>query len=1126
MARLWRNPVLGFAGHRYNDRTSSVYISGGKVTVEPYFSVGFASFASVDVQISGGTVIFDKGASEASTWDSTFTITGGSINPNSAQVEAINGSTTPVYPTKVQLEGIVSPTGVSSLSIDSGGAGYDYGTNDMLTDSSGYLYLYLPEGATMSTAITGSAKYTGTVTTDTSNSASGVLILDTAAPTVQNVTILNSNGTLASNEAAPLEGKVQIAFCEEMRPYEGAVALNGNALSSGEWSGDNTVYAVPYSGLSYSTTYTVQVSGFKDYSGNTMTEADSHSFTTVTALVVDGDASGYEYKDGVLTFKAPGDYTVSMNTGVTTTTDRIVVNAGTEEDPVNITLNGVSIVRSEGGNAFELTNGATVNLLLKGNNSLIAQASMSSGLRVPNGTSVAIDAIDADGSLYAEGGMRSAAIGGGRVTTIGTITINGGKITAYAEGYGAAIGSGMDVLAASGRVEINGEKVEATSILGCGIGGGVNSLFDAIIISGGEVVAGSFGEVTAAIGNANAIDISGGEVNATFVGNADYYNGGCGIGRAGEIHISGGEVNASSTYVSTDSRSSVGIGHSGAVFINGGLVNATGKTEGIFMAGTLSIGGGTVTATADAAGTGILVYLDSPIEITGGSVNATSISLVRSDGNTDFIDIANDVGDKVYLTKVRLGGISSATRVLSLSVDLNGVAYSYGLNDVYTDDLGYLYLYLPQGARVTAARTASNSYAGVVATDATGASDGTLAVVETPTGSSSGSSTAPSFRAITSSGRSLSVNVSAGAKHAIISVDNSIGELVAGGGNETIEIPPIPGVDSYSVTLPVGYLAASGGGSLTLKTDAGSITLPGNMLTGIDGERAQVTIGRVDVTALPAGVREKIGNRPVVQLELTVDGEQRAWNNPEAPVTISIPYTPTDEELANPDSIVVWYVDGNGNLVCITNGRYDPESGAVTFTTTHFSHYAVGYNPVQFSDVPEDAWYYGAVRFIAARGITNGTGDGEYDPEAPLKRADLVVLLMRAYEIAPDEEPADNFADAGDTYYTGYLGAAKRLGIAKGVGDNLFAPEREITRQETFTLMYNTLKAVNRLPEGISGKALSDFSDGGEVAEWAVEAMARLVEAGIVNGNGGLLEPMRTTTRAEMAQLLHNLLGK
>ncbi len=718
--------LLGFAGHRYNDRTSSVYISGGKVTVEPYFSVGFASFASVDVQISGGTVIFDKGASEASTWDSTFTITGGSINPNSAQVEAINGSTTPVYPTKVQLEGIVSPTGVSSLSIDSGGAGYDYGTNDMLTDSSGYLYLYLPEGATMSTAITGSAKYTGTVTTDTSNSASGVLILDTAAPTVQNVTILNSNGTLASNEAAPLEGKVQIAFCEEMRPYEGAVALNGNALSSGEWSGDNTVYTVPYSGLSYSTTYTVQVSGFKDYSGNTMTEADSHSFTTVTALVVDGDASGYEYKDGVLTFKAPGDYTVSMNTGVTTTTDRIVVNAGTEEDPVNITLNGVSIVRSVGGNAFELTNGATVNLLLKGNNSLIAQASMSSGLRVPNGTSVAIDAIDADGSLYAEGGMSSAAIGGGRVTSIGTITINGGKITAYAEGYGAAIGSGMDVLAASGRVEINGEKVEATSILGCGIGGGVNSLFDAIIISGGEVVAGSFGEVTAAIGNANTIDISGGEVNATFVGNADYYNGGCGIGWAGEIHISGGEVNASSTYVSTDSRSSVGIGHSGAVFINGGLVNATGKTEGIFMAGTLSIGGGTVTATADAAGTGILVYLDSPIEITGGSVNATSISLVRSDGNTDFIDIANDVGDKVYLTKVRLGGISSATRVLSLSVDLNGVAYSYGLNDVYTDDLGYLYLYLPQGARVTAARTASNSYAGVVATDATGASDGTL----------------------------------------------------------------------------------------------------------------------------------------------------------------------------------------------------------------------------------------------------------------------------------------------------------------------------------------------------------------------------------------------------------------
>jgi len=139
------------------------------------------------------------------------------------------------------------------------------------------------------------------------------------------------------------------------------------------------------------------------------------------------------------------------------------------------------------------------------------------------------------------------------------------------------------------------------------------------------------------------------------------------------------------------------------------------------------------------------------------------------------------------------------------------------------------------------------------------------------------------------------------------------------------------------------------------------------------------------------------------------------------------------------------------------------------FTTTHFSYFAVDYNPVQFVDVPEDAWYYRAVRFIAAREITEGTGDGMYDPEVPLKRADFLVLLMRAFEIGPDEHPTDNFADAGDTYYTSYLAAAKRIGISKGVGDNLFSPETEITRQEMFTMLYNTLKSLDKLPGGTSG---------------------------------------------------------
>jgi len=116
--------------------------------------------------------------------------------------------------------------------------------------------------------------------------------------------------------------------------------------------------------------------------------------------------------------------------------------------------------------------------------------------------------------------------------------------------------------------------------------------------------------------------------------------------------------------------------------------------------------------------------------------------------------------------------------------------------------------------------------------------------------------------------------------------------------------------------------------------------------------------------------------------------------------------------------------------------------------------------------------------------------------------------------------------DAGNTYYTGYIAAAKRLGITAGVGNNMFAPKKEITRQEMFTLLHNALKVIGQLPQGNSDRTLSDFSDARQIDSWAKEAMTLLVKTGTVGGNNGLLTPLSTTTRTEMAQVLYNLLGK
>jgi uncharacterized repeat protein (TIGR02543 family) len=345
-----------------------------------------------------------------------------------------------------------------------------------------------------------------------------------------------------------------------------------------------------------------------------------------------------------------------------------------------------------------------------------------------------------------------------------------------------------------------------------------------------------------------------------------------------------------------------------------------------------------------------------------------------------------------------------------------------------------------------------------------------------------------------------------------------------------INVPDLDGAKAYEPMLPASFVAAGDASkAVKIKTGVATVTIPGNMLNMADTGGVQnvaLTIAAGDKSKLDAAVQSQVGNRPVIELNLKVDGKQTNWNNDSAPVTVAVPYTPTAEELTNPESILIWYIDGSGKAISVPNGHYNASAGTVTFTTTHFSYYAVNYNKVSFNDVAASVWYNKAVGFIAARSITTGTDNGNYSPEAKLTRGEFIVMMMRAYGIVPVTSPSDNFSDAGNTYYTGYLAAAKRLGISAGVGSNMFAPGKEITRQEMFTLLYNAMKALDQLPRGNAGKPLSAFDDTDKIAVWAKDAMKLLTEKGMIRGSGGNLSPAGTTTRAEMAQLLYSLLSK
>ncbi len=159
------------------------------------------------------------------------------------------------------------------------------------------------------------------------------------------------------------------------------------------------------------------------------------------------------------------------------------------------------------------------------------------------------------------------------------------------------------------------------------------------------------------------------------------------------------------------------------------------------------------------------------------------------------------------------------------------------------------------------------------------------------------------------------------------------------------------GTDNYEINLPLNALESEGNPDLEFKTDIGSIQFPGNMLENINGSEVTLAFNTVDPMTLSQKLRAEIGDKPVIELSIQVDGDTIQWNNPDSPVTVSIPYTPTAEELENPEHITVWYIDGEGNIVSVPNGRYDTETGFVSFSTTHFSIYAVAYVEKSFKDL-------------------------------------------------------------------------------------------------------------------------------------------------------------------------------
>ena len=253
---------------------------------------------------------------------------------------------------------------------------------------------------------------------------------------------------------------------------------------------------------------------------------------------------------------------------------------------------------------------------------------------------------------------------------------------------------------------------------------------------------------------------------------------------------------------------------------------------------------------------------------------------------------------------------------------------------------------------------------------------------------------------------------------------------------------------SYSVTTPS-------------KTENGTVTV---------SPRSAEKGDTVTITAKPDSgyqlddltVTDKNGN----ELKLTDKGNGKyIFTMPASKVTVSATFAPeksaadyfADVPANSYYADAVLWAAKNGITGGIGNGLFGPNQPCTRAQIVTFLWRAAGSPEPKamssFADVSTDAYYAKAVAWAVENGITTGTGDGKFSPDATCTRAQSVTFLFRAIGKLVDSKA--EFSDVlTDSYYANAVAWAVENGVTNGIGDGLFGPDNSCTRAQIVTFLY------------------------------------------------------------------------
>lgn len=165
-------------------------------------------------------------------------------------------------------------------------------------------------------------------------------------------------------------------------------------------------------------------------------------------------------------------------------------------------------------------------------------------------------------------------------------------------------------------------------------------------------------------------------------------------------------------------------------------------------------------------------------------------------------------------------------------------------------------------------------------------------------------------------------------------------------------------------------------------------------------------------------------------------------------------------------------------------------------------------------------WAEKEISQMVEMGLVNGYPDGFFRPDNPITRAEFTKILIKALKIELLAAASPTFSDVPQDHWAfPYVETAAENGIVKGIGEGLFASERNITRAEIATMI---ARAFSFVPSGES----PSFADADQIPEFAREAVAAVGARDIVQGYpDGTFRPQENATRAEAAVMIFRSLS-